>query len=236
MWWWLWVTCAGSTPAETDVETEEDTDLPHASIAFGFPLLERSKFTLRTGVDHDPVEHPDTPAGRLACADYLGRGFPNCYDEHDGSDFILDGGFTAMDAGSAKILAAADGVVVETHDGEYDRCHASIETGDIDCDGHSGVANYVIVEHEGGIRTRYWHMATGTVAVQTGDPVTCGTILGTVGSSGYSSMPHLHFEIDDASGDAIDPYAGPRSQPETWWAEQTPTDQLPGDGCTSSAR
>ena len=43
-----------------------------------------------------------------ASTDYLGRGFPHCYDNHTGSDFILQGGFSAMDDGTT-VVAAADG-------------------------------------------------------------------------------------------------------------------------------
>jgi hypothetical protein len=232
MWWLLFAACGPSIESDEP----EDTDLPHAALQFGFPLLERDRFRDRTGVDHDATEQDDDAAGRVICKDYLDRGFPHCYDQHDGSDFLMVGGFDTMDAGSASILAAADGVVVEAHDGEYDRCHASLATGDIDCDGHPVIGNHVILEHEGGVRTLYWHMMTGSVAVTEGAVVTCGTVLGKVGSSGWSSMPHLHFEVNAADGSTIDPYAGPLSQDETWWADQTPTDELPGDGCTASAR
>jgi murein DD-endopeptidase MepM/ murein hydrolase activator NlpD len=67
------------------------------------------------------------------------------------------------------------------------------------------------------------------VAVQPGQQVERGAALGLVGSSGYSSGPHLHFELQDASGQAIDPYAGEYSQPETWWCDQGDPDDFPGD-------
>ncbi len=178
------------------------------------------------GVDHDPEVHEGIY--RAICLDYLSRGFPHCYDEHDGSDFILDGGFDAMDAGSATIIAAADGVVLETEDGHYDRCHADLATADVSCDGYEMVANSVILEHETGHRTLYWHMMNGSVAVQEGQQVTRGTVLGVIGSSGYSSTPHLHFELQDAEGQAIDPFAGELSQPETWWCQQGDGEEPPG--------
>ena len=139
------------------------------------------------------------------------------------------GGFDAMDAGSATIVAAADGVVVETLDGNYDRCHATVEG--IDCDGHPIVGNYVILEHDGGWRTLYWHLKNGSVAVAVGETVRAGDPLGKVGSSGNSSMPHLHFELQDARGAVVDPYAGSHSQPESWWCEQGDAEGLPGSDC-----
>jgi murein DD-endopeptidase MepM/ murein hydrolase activator NlpD len=93
--------------------------------------------------------------------------------------------------------------------------------------------NYVILEHEGGYRTLYWHMKTDSVAVSVGDEVFCGDPLGLVGSSGYSSAPHLHFELQDASEATIDPYAGAYSQVETWWVDQGDPEGLPGSDCAA---
>lgn len=205
---------------------------PDAIVRFGFPLPERERFPTRVGVDHDPVVHEGL-AGRAMCFDYLGRAFPDCYDEHDGNDYLLDGGFDAMDGGSSPIVAGADGVVVQTDDGNYDRCHADLGAGGTSCDGHPMEANYVILEHEGGIRSMYWHMKEGSVAVSEGDVVACGDLLGLVGSSGNSSTPHLHFQLEDADGVPFDPYAGPESQLVSRWEEQRGADELPGAGCAA---
>ena len=139
---------------------------------------------------------------------------------------MLQGGFATMDAGSAEIVAAADGVVTETEDGNYDRCHSDIASFDIDCDGYPMRANYVIIEHETGHKTLYWHMKKDSVAVVIGEEVFAGDVLGLVGSSGKSSQPHLHFEVKSPSGEMINPYAGPYSQPETFWCDQQ--DPFPG--------
>ncbi|HMV68830.1 MAG TPA: M23 family metallopeptidase [Myxococcota bacterium] len=213
MWWWLVAACA------------PEAVVPADHLQFAFPLPDPSRISSLVGVDHDPEVHEER-LERIQCADYLGRAFPHCYDEHDGSDFILDGGFPAMDAGSMEILAAADGVVVRVEDGHYDRCHATLDG--TDCDGHDGVANSVTLEHEGGLRTLYWHMKDGSPAVAVGDEVARGDVLGVIGSSGNSSFPHLHFEVQTADELVIDPYAGPRSQPGTWWCDQGPEDGLPG--------
>lgn len=200
---------------------------PHG---FGFPLAEPELFYQTVGVDHDPEVHgPGVYAG--ICTDYLGRAFPWCYDEHTGVDYLLLGGFDTMDAGSVEILAAADGVVVSVADGHYDRCH--VEGTGVTCDGHDMIANHVILEHPNGLRTLYWHMKRDSVAVQVGDEVRCGDVLGLVGSSGVSSMPHLHFQVEDAEGSVIDPYAGPYSQDYSYWEDQGPPEGLPEAGCTS---
>lgn len=65
-----------------------------------------------------------------------------------------------------------------------------------------GHGRQVMVEHGGGLRTVYSHLAQiyaipGTF-VRAGDP------LGQVGNSGRSTGPHLHFEVR-RSGEALDP-------------------------------
>jgi hypothetical protein len=201
-------------------------------LRYGFPIADPSLVSSRIGVDHDPVVQEGL-LGSALCTDYRGEGFPSCYDEHDGSDFLLAGGFATMDAGSVAILAAQDGVVVGTSDGYYDRCHADLGIGGVSCDGMSdGTANSVTLEHADGSRTLYWHMKKDSVAVALDQEVRCGDQLGLVGSSGYSSLPHLHFELQDPDGLTVDPYAGPESQEESFWAEQHDDPLLPGPGCT----
>ncbi|MDR0843143.1 MAG: peptidoglycan DD-metalloendopeptidase family protein [Acidobacteriota bacterium] len=56
-----------------------------------------------------------------------------------------------------------------------------------------GYGNTVLVEHGDGLRTRYGHLSS--IDVKVGDTVTSGGNLGTVGSTGRSTGPHLHFEV-----------------------------------------
>ena len=56
-----------------------------------------------------------------------------------------------------------------------------------------GLGNTVEIEHEDGYRTRYSHL--GTMSVFRGERVRCGQKIGTVGMSGNSFVPHLHYEV-----------------------------------------
>lgn len=208
---------------------------PEPELLFGFPVAEPGMISGWVLMDHDPEVHDDSTLGGAICTNYAGDGFPECYDEHDGSDFLLEGGFDAMDAGSATIIAAADGVVVDTEESQYDHCHT--ENTEVTCDGHPIAANYVILEHEGGLVTRYWHLMTDSVVVEVGDEVACGDVLGMMGSSGNSTMPHLHFEVNvgDRDGEAVDPFAGEYSQRSSLWIEQVGAYGLPALGCVEGS-
>lgn len=65
-----------------------------------------------------------------------------------------------------------------------------------------GWGNLVVVAHANGVRTMYAHLAT--VSVRRKAAVRAGTRLGTVGGTGESNGPHLHFEVR-VRGAAVDP-------------------------------
>ncbi len=65
---------------------------------------------------------------------------------------------------------------------------------------------HVIIEHhltEGTYYSVYGHFETTTV--RTGDAVTPGQIIGTVGMTGNTSAPHLHLQVENAERTAINP-------------------------------
>lgn len=62
--------------------------------------------------------------------------------------------------------------------------------------------NLVIVDHGGGLETRYAHLKT--IDVQVGQQLATGESVGKVGSTGRVTGPHLHFEVR-RRGKAIDP-------------------------------
>jgi len=66
----------------------------------------------------------------------------------------------------------------------------------------SGYGNTVLVEHDGGLSTRYGHLAS--INVKAGDMVTSDDVLGKVGSTGRSTGAHLHFEVI-RMGTQVDP-------------------------------
>ena len=95
---------------------------------------------------------------------------------HQGVDFAA--------AGGARVGAAGRGVV----------SFAGWNTG--------GYGNLVVIDHRQGFQTWYAHLST--VTSWKGEAVTGGTRIGYVGSTGYSTGPHLHFEVR-LNGTPIDP-------------------------------
>lgn len=98
----------------------------------------------------------------------------------------IDGFHTGVDIGApfnSPIHAAKDGVVITAK-----------------LSGNAG--NAVVINHEDGTQTRYYHM--NKILVKKGQKVSKGDIIGLEGSTGKSTGPHLHFEIR-INGKVVDP-------------------------------
>jgi len=132
------------------------------------------------------------------------------YDGHTGYDIMIRD-FYEMDEGVA-ILAAAEGFVTYSHDGEFDRHVAALP---------DAVSNLVVVQHADGSEVLYHHLKKNSVCVAPGDYVYAGDTLGMVGSSGYSSSPHLHFMLYDPYPDVVCLSEGPCNPGHSLWGDQS---------------
>ena len=96
---------------------------------------------------------------------------------HTGLDFAAPSG--------TPIHAVANGVVTSTgYDGSY--------------------GNKTVVMLEDG--TELWYAHQSAYAVNVGDTVVGGQVIGYVGSTGNTTGPHLHLEVRPGAGDPVDPY------------------------------
>jgi murein DD-endopeptidase MepM/ murein hydrolase activator NlpD len=68
-----------------------------------------------------------------------------------------------------------------------------------------GYGRLVVIQHRAGMTSWYAHLAR--ITVSTGTCVVAGTRIGTVGASGRTTGPHLHFELR-LRGAAVDPRTG----------------------------
>ena len=119
------------------------------------------------------------PASSRITSGFGGRSSPTegASSNHQGIDI---GAPTGSD-----ILAAAEGdVVVSTYS--------------------SSAGNYVMINHGGGVYTVYMHASKLLVSV--GEHVSQGQVIAKVGSTGYSTGPHLHFGVR-LNGTYVDPFS-----------------------------
>ncbi len=67
--------------------------------------------------------------------------------------------------------------------------------GTVTTSGYSSAwGNYIIINHGGGLTTLYAHLSRRNVSKD--QKVKQGTVIGLSGNTGYSTAPHLHFEIN----------------------------------------
>ncbi len=91
----------------------------------------------------------------------------NKYKAHNGIDIVA--------RKNAIVYAAADGVVKKA-------------------DFFNGAAGHSInIEHKYGFKTKYFHLSM--IAVEPGEKIKKGEIIGFLGNSGSSTAPHLHYEL-----------------------------------------
>jgi murein DD-endopeptidase MepM/ murein hydrolase activator NlpD len=131
---------------------------------------------------HDPA-FEGAPHFILPVAGRPSSGYGLRADPMRGGEMINHAGFDLAATAGTPVAAAAGGTVV-----------------------HAGPAgtygNLVTLRHDNGFETRYAHLSS--VDVKVGDRVEAGSGLGKVGTTGYSTGPHLHFEVRH-DGKAIDP-------------------------------
>lgn len=133
------------------------------------------------------------------------------YDGHQGTDFVIRN-FAQMDSG-VSVLAAGPGIVTYVVDTFFDRNKTAV---------NGGFGNFVCIKHPSKYYTYYAHLKKNSALVKPGDTVVAGTKLGFVGSSGYSSDPHLHFEVWYDSLYNVDPFQGPCGNASTLWKDSIP--------------
>jgi len=128
---------------------------------------------------------------------------------HGGTDYFLwPFPWLMMDRQDIRIVAAAPGVIIEKDDGHFDR-NCALGNADF---------NAVFVLQDDGLTAWYLHMKSGSLtSLPVGTRVAAGDYLGSVGSSGSSTAPHLHFELTDAGGNVVDPKHGQcNAAPDRW--------------------
>ncbi len=127
--------------------------------------VEASLIDLKDRLDHTPSIWPTKG--------WISRGYGRKYDPFTGYKQMHHGLDIANHRGT-PIIATADGRV------------ASVGR-------NSGLGRMVVLNHGYGFRTRYAHLSE--INVKRGQAVKRGDVIGLMGSTGYSTGPHLHYEV-----------------------------------------
>jgi hypothetical protein len=164
---------------------------------------------------NNQVDHNLTPNGNLLDYECGDRTYDWGNGNHEGTDYVLwPYPWKRMQEEIMEIVAAAPGTIIDKRDGHFDlNC---VNNGNPNWNG-------IIIEHSDGSQAWYWHFKDGAITSKNiGDTVAEGEYLGAAGSSGSSTIPHLHFEIYDANNNLIDPYEGPCNSmnAESWFVDQ----------------
>jgi hypothetical protein len=114
------------------------------------------------------------------------------YSEQNAYDFVINeqiNYITAARAGKVRILK---------------------ENSNSGCSNSSCVsmANYVVIDHGDGTEALYLHLAFNSVPVIKDQIVKQGDIIGIMGNTGYSTGPHLHFQVQNVQS-SINDWHGP---------------------------
>ena len=119
-----------------------------------------------------------------------------CYDGHPGVDFT---------ASEDHVIAVESGTVVKMKNDCPDDPPTAPDVKEKGCGG--GYGNHVKISHgEGDYLSIYGHLKKGTISVEKGASLVKGARIGTTGNSGASYGEHLHFQLQAATGQPLDPY------------------------------
>ncbi len=96
------------------------------------------------------------------------------------------------------VMAVADGRVADFFDGMPD--NRKFNEMDIATREMVVFGNYVIINHNNGEYSCFAHLKQGSIDLRQGQPVHQGQVIGSIGASGSSLFPHLHYELRNGPG------------------------------------
>jgi murein DD-endopeptidase MepM/ murein hydrolase activator NlpD len=113
---------------------------------------------------------------------FVGQGFKGTFSHGDEQKYAID---WTVPVGT-PVHAARGGLVVAV-ESRYSRGGTSAN--------FLNAANYIVVKHDDGTFGNYLHFMKDGVAVQVGQTISTGELIGYSGNTGFSTEPHLHFHV-----------------------------------------
>lgn len=124
---------------------------------------------------------------------------------------------TSSSPSSSGLIWPVSGPIASPYGTRWGRLHTGIDigagtgtpikaaaSGRVLVSGYSGgYGNLTVIDHGNGIATAYAHQSS--LAASAGQQVGQGQVIGYVGSTGFSTGPHLHFEVR-VNGSPVDPF------------------------------
>lgn len=201
---------------ESDESAGSDLRSQSGHVLFSWPLQANSEYDIIPGY-YNTTNYWDMARGSSAVLDWNCSG--KAYDGHNGTDISSWPFWWHMKNNNyVYAVAAAPGVVIDV-----DVSHLN----DDNCTLQSIPGNRVSVMHSDSSVSSYLHLKANSAFVVEGQVVSEGQVLATIGSSGRTSNPHLHFQVADKDGNDIEPYTGanPASDcnsfnQDSWWKVQ----------------
>ena len=171
------------TPQRSETEElafETESEIDHLLLVSKFELsayqeVETSMISIKDRLEHTPSIWPTRG--------WLSRGYGMKNDPFTGIKQMHRGIDIASHMGT-PIIATTDGRVFSARK-------------------NGGMGKTVVIDHGYGFKTRYAHLSEYNV--KAGQKVKRGDIIGLMGSTGYSTGSHLHYEIA-RNGRSLDPY------------------------------
>ena len=167
---------APSQPPLQTLVGKEELELRVEKLSRKSELAEEDIWTLYSNLLTQKEILDRTPSRQPVLDGWLSSGFgyrdETFYSDHE-PDFHRGVDFAAMEG--SVVIATADGKAVYTG---YD---------------DEGFGNLIILDHGYGVRTYYAHLAE--IYVRAGQNIKKGEKIASVGSTGKSTGPHLHYEV-----------------------------------------
>ena len=150
---------------------------PKKNTAYGFDLTYAIGNTLNTIHDENHAYTLPFQKGKKIT---VGQGYHGKFSHHNlyALDFQMKEG--------TEILAARAGIVIAVKEDSNRGCKNP------KC---QSLANYLLIYHNDGSFGSYVHLKKNGAKEKPGDKVNAGDVIGYSGNTGWSSGPHLHFEV-----------------------------------------